>query len=209
MVGIVSNVKRNQVSGEEGLDIYLCYLQTPPANVFFLLQTEINSMSLSEVTTQTIWSIDKDQSTFDYATMEKRIANLVWQQRITGLLLAVFASLALFLSALGIYGVISYTVSQRSREIGIRIALGAQNKDILKLILGQAAKLLFVGSLIGLAISFLATKLISHLLYKVSSIDFISFGLSLVVLLLVGLLASYLPARRATKVNPSIALRND
>lgn len=209
VVGIVSNVKRNQVSGEEGLDIYLCYLQTPPANVFFLLQTEINSMSLSEVTTQTIWSIDKDQSTFDYATMEKRIANLVWQQRITGLLLAVFASLALFLSALGIYGVISYTVSQRSREIGIRIALGAQNKDILKLILGQAAKLLFVGSLIGLAISFLATKLISHLLYKVSSIDFISFGLSLVVLLLVGLLASYSPARRATKVNPSIALRND
>jgi putative ABC transport system permease protein len=117
--------------------------------------------------------------------------------------------LALLLSALGIYGVISYAVSQRSHEIGIRIALGAQDKDILKLILGQAAKLLLFGSLIGVVISFLATNLISHLLYKVSSVDFTSFSLSLLVLVVVGLLASYLPARRAVRVNPVVVLRND
>jgi putative ABC transport system permease protein len=78
VVGVVSNVKRNQVTGQEGLDIYLCYLQTPPANVFFLLRSKVNPMSLAEATTQTIWSIDKNQSTFDYATMEKRISDLIW-----------------------------------------------------------------------------------------------------------------------------------
>jgi len=139
--------------------------------------------------------------------MENIVAGAVARQRFSMLLLAIFAALALVLAAVGIYGVMSYTVAQQTREIGIRIALGAKRGDVLKMTVKQAIKLVGLGLAIGLPSAFILTRVMSTLLFGISATDPITFlGISLVVLA-VALLASYIPALRATKVDPMIALR--
>jgi ABC-type antimicrobial peptide transport system permease subunit len=122
-------------------------------------------------------------------------------------LLAVFSSIALVLVIVGIYGVIAYSVAQRKRELGIRLALGAQKSDILQLVVGQGLTLAVIGTVIGLAVAVPLTRFISSLLYKVGVWDFATFALSPLLFLLIALFASYLPARRATQVHPTEALR--
>ena len=154
-----------------------------------------------------IWSVDKDQTIADIDTMDHIVAEAVARQRFSMFLLGLFAALALLLASVGIYGVMSYSVAQRTREIGIRMALGARRSDVLQMTVKQGLKLVGIGMLFGLAAAFLLTRLMASLLYGISATDPITFiGISL-VLLAVAILASYIPALRATKVDPITALR--
>ena len=152
-------------------------------------------------------SIHKDQPVYQIQTMESLIADSVGPRRFAMTLLGLFAGLALLLAVIGIYGVMSYAVTQRMHEIGIRVALGAGQKDVLKLIVGQGLIFIVLGLVVGLVGAFLATSLLSTLLYDVSARDPITFAAVTALLTVIALAACYIPARRATKVDPMIALR--
>jgi putative ABC transport system permease protein len=151
--------------------------------------------------------VDKDQAVFNVTTLEELIGDSILIRKFFMLLLLVFAALALTLAAVGIYGVMSYVASQRTYEIGIRMALGAQSRDVLKLIIGNGMALTFIGVAAGLAGAFALTRLMAGLLFGVSATDTITFLIVSIGLTLVALLACYIPARRATKVDPLEALR--
>jgi putative ABC transport system permease protein len=139
--------------------------------------------------------------------MEEILSESIARQRFSMLLLSIFAAVALVLASVGIYGVMSYSVAQRTREIGLRMALGAKTSDVLKLVVGQGLKLVLAGVVIGLVAALILTRVMSSLLFGVSATDPITFIAISLVLMSVAVLASYLPARRATKVDPMIALR--
>jgi len=152
-------------------------------------------------------SLDPDQPVASIRTMEELTATSVLRRRLTMTLLTSFAAVALVLASVGIYGVISYWVSQRSQEIGIRMALGARRMDVLKLVIGQSTFVLLVGVLLGLAGAFALTRSMASLLYEVSATDAATFAAYSAGFVVVGLIASYVPALRATQVNPITALR--
>ena len=152
-------------------------------------------------------ALDKDLSLFAVKTMSEQIESTLWQQRTAAGLIGIFGLLALALAAIGIYGVIAHSVAQRTREIGIRMALGADARSVLRMILRQGLVLALRGVLVGLAAAFALTRLMSSVLYGVSATDPLTFLISSVVLVGVVLGACFVPARRATKVDPMIALR--
>jgi putative ABC transport system permease protein len=164
-------------------------------------------MSLATTVRRTVWEIDKDQPVSDISSMDEVVSQSVARQRFSMLLLGVFAGLALVLAAVGIYGVMSYSVAQRTREIGIRMALGAQRSDVLKMTVGQGLRLVFTGVAIGLAAAFVLTRVMSTLLFGVTPTDALTFFSVSIVLVSVAVLASYIPAVRATRVDPMFALR--
>ena len=207
VVGVVKDVKHDALTVNAGYALYSSYQQQPNVNLYLLLRAKVDPMSLSEAATRIVWSVDPDQSTFDAATMEQRIANTIWQRRMSRNLFVIFAALALSLAAIGIYGVMSYTVSQRTREIGIRLALGARGMVVIKMILIEALQLILIGGGIGLGAAFGLSRLIKSLLFGMSVIDPLTFAGGSLLLALVALVACYLPARRAAKVDPMIALR--
>jgi ABC-type antimicrobial peptide transport system permease subunit len=153
--------------------------------------------------------VDKNVAVGNARTMNDLIARSVAQRRFTVLLLGIFAGVAVALSAIGLYGVMSYIVTQRTREIGIRMALGAQRADVLKLVVRQGMVLTAVGVLVGLAASFGLTRLLANLLYGIAATDALTFASLSLLLLAVALLACWLPARRASGVDPMIALRSE
>jgi len=208
IVGGVKDVRQYELGVEPKPQMYLPHAQ----NEFFdpcalVVRTNVNPLGLAETVRRTVWEIDKDQPVSDISSMEEVVSESVARQRFSMLLLGVFASLALILAAVGIYGVMSYTVAQRTREIGIRMALGAQRGDVLRLTVGQGLRLVSVGVLIGLAAAFVLTRVMASLLFGVSPTDLTTFITISVVLISVAALASYLPALRATKVDPMFALR--
>jgi len=207
VVGVAGDVKHEEVASDGGMDLYVSYQQVSDANMYLLLRTKVPPLNLSDAATRAVWAADPEQSVFNVATMEARIADTVWQRRLSGTLFLVFAGLALVLAAIGIYGVMSYAVSQRTREIGIRLAMGAQTRDVLKLVIGQGAKLIGIGLGAGLLVSLIGSRLIASLLYQVSAFDILIYLATLLILAAVALLACWIPARRAAKVDPMIALR--
>jgi putative ABC transport system permease protein len=156
-----------------------------------------------------IWAVDKDQTIGAVRTMEEIIARSLAPRRFNLLLFGVFAALALVLASVGIYGVIAYTVSQRTREIGVRMALGAGRRDILKLIIGRGLALTFGGIATGLLASLALMRWLESLLFEVSPTDTLTFACVALLLALMALLACYVPARRATKVDPLVTLRHE
>jgi putative ABC transport system permease protein len=154
-------------------------------------------------------AVDKDQPLGNVRTLEALVAESVAPRRFSLLLVGVFACVALLLGAVGLYGVLSYVVTQRAREIGIRMALGAQRKNVLRLIISQGMRLALIGVAVGMFAAFALMRLMSSLLFGVSATDPLTFILIASMLLVVALVACYLPARRASKVDPLIALRHE
>ena len=159
--------------------------------------------------TETVQSMDPDMPTYSSKTIEDYLDGTLSVPRFNTVLLALFAGLAMILTAVGLYGVISYTVAQRTHEIGIRMALGAKPKDMMKLIIGQGMKLGVTGVAIGIAIAMGLTHFLSSMLFGITATDPVSFAAVIVMLLLVVVMACYVPARRAMRVDPMIALRHE
>jgi len=208
VIGVVKDVRQYELGIEPKPQMYLPHAQ----NEFFdpralVVRTNVDPLSLAATVRRTVWEIDKDQPVSDISSMEQVVSESVARQRFSMLLLGIFAGLALVLAAVGIYGVMSYAVAQRTHEIGIRMALGAQRSDVLKLTVGQGLRLVSVGVLIGLVAAFILTRAMASLLFGVSPTDSTTFIAISVVLISVAALASYIPALRATKVDPMVALR--
>jgi predicted permease len=208
VVGVVNDVRQFDLTAEPRLQMYLPYVQFEwfvPRQL--VLKTAVEPSSLTAAVRSAVWEVDKEQPVSDIRTMEEVLSESIARQRFSTMLLGIFAALALALAAVGIYGVMSYAVAQRTREIGIRMALGAQAGSVVRLVVGQGLKLVSAGVLLGLAGSLLLTRLMSSLLFGVSATDPLTLFTISLVLVGVALLASYIPARRAAKVDPLIALR--
>jgi len=208
VIGIVKDVRQNDFIATPKMQMYFTYRQLKDlAPNALVVRTGFEPMTLAASVRDAIWSVDKDQTVADIDTMEHIVAGAVARQRFSMLLLGLFAALALLLASVGIYGVMTYSVAQRTHEIGVRIALGARPGDVLQMTIKQGLKLVGAGMILGLAAAFLLTRLLQSLLFGISATDPVTFfGISL-VLLAVAILASYRPALRATKVDPIIALR--
>ena len=208
VIGVVKDVRQNDFIAAPKMQMYFTYRQLKDlAPNALVVRTSVEPMSLAASVRNAIWSVDKDQTVADIDTMDHIVAEAVARQRFSMLLLGLFATLALVLASVGIYGVMSYSVAQRTREIGIRIALGARRGDVLRMTVTQGLKLVGLGMVTGLAAAFVLTRVMASLLFGISATDPITFiGISL-VLLAVAVLANYIPALRATKVDPMIALR--
>jgi putative ABC transport system permease protein len=208
VIGVVKDVRQNDFIAEPKMQMYLPYQQLkslmPNALV---VRTAVDPLSLAASVRNAIWAVDKDQPVSNIDSMEHIVAGAVARQRFSMLLLAVFAALALVLAAVGIYGVMSYSVAQRTHEIGIRMALGAQRGDVLKLTIGQGLRLVVTGVIIGLAAAFVVSRVMSSLLFGISPTDPLTFITISLVLVSVAILASYIPALRASRVDPMFALR--
>ncbi|HEX8184568.1 MAG TPA: ABC transporter permease [Blastocatellia bacterium] len=212
IIGVVGDVKYSGLDGKPEPAYYLAHLQAPLRSMYMVVRTNSNPMSLAPAIRNEVWSIDKDQPVARVRTMEQLLSASVSQPKFRTLLIGVFASVALLLAAVGIYGVISYSVTQRSHEFGIRMALGARQGSILKMVLGEGLRLALIGTGIGLAGAYLvgayfATGVLSSLLFGVSTTDTLTFVFIPLLLTGIALLACYVPARRATKVDPMVALR--
>jgi len=190
-------------------EIYIPFTQHPLAFMTLVARTDGAPLSFVAAVRSQVQAIDKDQPISNVRTMEERLASTVSQRRFNLILLAIFACLALSLAAIGIYGVMSYLVAQRTHEIGVRMALGAQTGDVLRLVIRQGMALTLAGVLIGLITAFGLTRMLRNLLFDLSATDPLTFVGVAALLALVALLACYIPARRATKVDPLVALRCD
>ncbi|HEY7544914.1 MAG TPA: FtsX-like permease family protein, partial [Blastocatellia bacterium] len=204
IVGIVKDTRHTALDAQPSAELYLPLINL---SMHLVVRTESNPLKFVAAVREQIQSIDPDQPISDVATMEQLTAASVSARRFNMLLLGLFAAVALALTMAGIYGVISYGVAQRTREIGIRVALGASRSDVSNMVVRQGMSLTFVGVAIGLAASLALTRLMKSLLFGVSATDPLTFAAIALLLILVALAACYIPALRAAKVDPMVALR--
>jgi putative ABC transport system permease protein len=211
VVGVVKDVKHTRLDGKVEPEIYFPYSQLPITwrGMTVVARTESAPEQLAAALRRAVQELDKDQPIYNVRTLEGLLAKSVSRPQFHLLLLGSFATLALIMAALGLYGVMSYAVSQRTHEIGIRMAFGAQPHDALRLVVGAGLKLTLIGIAIGLLAAFALTRVMESLLFGVSATDPLTSAAVACLLLAVALLACYLPARRATKVDPMIALRTE
>jgi len=207
IVGIVNDVSQYALDQKPPMQIYLPHEQFPTSFNTIVVRTERKPEEMTAAVRNAILSVDNEQAVYNVATLPELQANSVLLRSFFMLLLIVFASLALILAVIGIYGVMSYAVTQRTQEIGIRMALGAGAADVLSLILKNGMTLAAAGVLIGLAGAFALTRLLGMLLFGVKPTDAITFAFVSLTLIAAALIACYIPARRATKVDPLVALR--
>jgi macrolide transport system ATP-binding/permease protein len=207
IVGIAKDVKNRSLSEAPQPFLYLPLLQDYRSNMILVARTAIEPEQMSQSVRAEVAALDPEIPIFDFKTLEEHVGISLYLQRMAATLLSIFGLLALSLAAIGLYGVMAYSVSQRTRELGIRISVGAERRDVFKLILGQGLAMSVVGLLAGLVAALAVTRLTARLLYGISATDPVTFIVIAVLLLGVTLLACYFPARRATKVDPMIALR--
>jgi putative ABC transport system permease protein len=207
IVGVVGNVKFEDLTTEFSPESYIPYGQLQWGSVTIVARSAKDPLGLTKPIASVVQSLDKDLPTYAPKTLEQYLNGTIAIPRFNTFLLAVFAALAMILTAVGLFGVISYTVAQRTHEIGIRMALGAQPSDMLRLVVGQGMRLALLGVGLGLVAALGLTRFLSSLLFGVSSTDPVSFAVVVTMLFAVVLLACYIPARRAMRVDPMVALR--
>jgi putative ABC transport system permease protein len=207
IVGVVGDVKSNGLDDEGGSTMYLPFRQVPMPFMTFVVRTSSDPQGFVNPVSKAVYAVDREQALTSVRTMEQVLAESLSGRRFNMTLLMTFAALALALAAVGVYGVMSYSVMLRRRELGIRIALGARALDVLRLVLGQGLALTLIGVAVGMAGAYALTRLMESLLYGVSATDPLTFAGVSLLLMLVALFACLVPAWRATKVDPMVALR--
>jgi putative ABC transport system permease protein len=207
VVGVVDDTKMYGLANPSRLEVYDPLRQDVKNDMDLIVKSRLDSSSLTSEIRSVVATVDKDQPIFAIATMNKILSDDVAAPRLTLVLLGLFSTLAVILAAIGIYGVISYSVAQRTHEIGVRMTLGAQPRDVLRMVLGQGGKIALVGIAIGIVAAFGLTRLMSGLLFSVSASDPATFAAVAGLLVLVAIFACYIPARRALRVDPMVALR--
>jgi putative ABC transport system permease protein len=207
IIGIVGDIRHNALDTSPAEALYLSSNQRPQLAMSVVVRTSIPPSSISTAVRSGVLTIDKDQPIASVQTMEEIVSSSISNQRFTLLLLGLFAAVALALAAIGIYSVMAYTVTQRTGEIGLRMALGAQSRDVLRLVVGQGMTMAVIGIMVGLGGAFALTRVMRSLLFSIGATDPITFIAIPLMLAGVALGACFVPARRATKVDPMVALR--
>ncbi len=208
VVGVLGDVKNDSLATPTQPEVFFPFPQLASAMLYLTIRSSMDPHSLVSSLRAQIVAVNRGQPITDVQTMDERLETASTQTRSMMLLIGVFSATALILAVVGIYGVIAYSVAQRTQELGIRIALGASRSDIFRLVIGSGLRLAIVGILIGLAASFALTRLMASLLFQTSATDLITFAASAAVFAAVAALASFLPARRAMRINPTDALRS-
>jgi putative ABC transport system permease protein len=212
IVGVVGDVKQ-ALNGDAPAEYYIPYRQAdkvlPVQAMSLIVRTESNPQALAISVQRVVHQIDPNQPVAKIRTMEDNIADSLSEPRFRTVLLTLFAGIALALAGIGIFSVMAYTVTQRTREIGVRVALGASRSQIFGLTLGYTLRLTAIGVVIGMAAAFVLTRYVSAFLFQVPSYDLVTLAGAAIVIVLVAIAASYLPARRATGIDPAKALRQN
>jgi predicted permease len=222
VIGIVADAKQMDWASEPGPEMYLAALQSPDflgletgsiaphmTYITLVVRGDGNPADLASAVRQTVWSFDRNLPISQVVTMDQAIADATAQQRFEMMLLGLFGSVALILAAVGIYGVMNYSVSRRTREIGIRMSLGASRTDVLRMVVSQAMVQALIGTTVGVAGSVLLSKLMVKMLYGVQPTDPVTFASVTILLGLAALVATGVPARKAAQIEPMTALRSE
>ncbi len=209
IVGIVGDTREDAVEDKTAPAVYLPAVQTPVEGITMIARTSIDPATVTHALRDVVKQLDSSLPVYGIQTMSERIAVSVSRQRFYATLLGIFATIALVLAAVGLYGVIAYAVSQRTHELGVRVALGATGDRITRMVVGEGLAVTAIGAVVGLIASIAASRVLASLLFNVKAADPITFGSVVVVLALVAAIASWLPARRAARVDPLIAMRGD
>ena len=207
VIGVVADVHNEGLANQARDTVYVPERISPRSSLNLFIRTREDPLTLIPSIRQAIWSVDKEQAVFDIATMQQLMQDNIAQPKFFTVLLGIFGGLAVLLAAIGAYGVISYSVRERTQEFGIRIALGADRVEVLGLVIRQAMTLAAIGLGIGLVAALASTRVLSRLLFGVKPVDLPTFLAAAIVLMIAALIAAYLPARSATKVDPLVALR--
>jgi putative ABC transport system permease protein len=209
IVGVIGGVNHFALNSPQPPEMYVPEAQVPSGAMNLVVRAASDPQALASAIRDAVSALDRDETLSAVRSMDEIVQSSIAQPRFSAQLLVLFAALALLLAAAGLYGLIAYAVSQRTQEIGIRLSLGAQRSDVLRLILGEGISLALIGSVIGLAAALGLTRLLAGMLYGVAPTDpgtFVAVGLLLTG---IALFACYIPARRATKVDPMVALRSE
>jgi predicted permease len=209
VVGVVGHTKHEGLDAENRVQLYFSHRQRGPSSMAIAVRTDVPPLSLTPAIRQAVLSVDKDQPISQVKTMEQLLSESVGQRRLSMLLLGLFAGIALLLASIGIYGVMSYSVAQRSHELGIRMALGAARGNVLQLVMRQGMSLVVIGLVLGILGAIGVTRYLATQLFGVDPTDPATFALVAVGLALVALVATLVPALRATRVDPLVALRQE
>lgn len=207
VIGVVADVKHSSLDADSGFEFYVPFLQKPFNFMSIIVRTQTDPMGIAGSVRQAILAVDPSESVYDVKTLQQVVSDSLSQPRLYTVLLSIFAAVALILAAVGIYGVMNNSVSQRIHEIGIRLALGAQRADILKMVVGHGMILAMIGIVVGLGAALIVTRLLESLLFGISARDLLTFLMIPLVLAIVAFLSTFIPAMRATRVDPMVALR--
>jgi putative ABC transport system permease protein len=214
IVGVAGNIKHRGLDAADRPELYVPYRQPLFADwtvrpLYLIVRTSADPSAAAAIVRHEVARLDREQPISDVRTMDERIGRSLSSRRFNTVLLAVFASLALTLAAVGIYGIVAYSVTERTHEIGIRLALGAQRRDVIAMVIGQGMAMTVTGTFVGVAAALMLTRLMSSLLFGVSVVDPTTFFAIPCLLTLVAFAACYVPARRATRVDPLQTLRSE
>jgi putative ABC transport system permease protein len=209
IVGVVGHIRHDTLEADLRPQVYWNYLQRPMDRMALVVRTRRDPAALTQSIVGAVRAIDPEQPVYDVRPLEAVVGRSLARRWLQTTLLAVFASLALLLAAIGVYGVISYAVGQRFREFGIRVALGADRRNIIAMVVGRGTRITLVGLGLGLAGAAAASRVMASLLFAIAPLDAVSFVTSTILLAIVALTACYLPARRAARVDPTLALRSE
>jgi putative ABC transport system permease protein len=209
IVGVAADVRYDAIDHAPRPQVYYSALANTSPRGLFVVRTRTDPNAIVPAIREAVREVDSDLPIFGIETMDERVSSALSRMRFGAILLGVFGASALLLAGIGVYGVMAYSVAQRTREVGIRMALGARGGDVVRMMLGQGLAIVLVGMVVGVAGATVLSRVLSGLLYDVQPVDPVSFSIMAMLLMASAALACYLPARRATRVEPSIALRGE